>query len=85
MVRTERKPNMTQTDNETTASSVSRTKITAALVCETDLRTWDQVKAAAESLGARILFQKAAPPWMQLWIEEREREPSTGGEERGRR
>jgi hypothetical protein len=52
----------------------SETRIVAGLILSTTIEKFTELKQLAEKLGCRILFQKSSPPWMKLWIVERERD-----------
>lgn len=61
-----------EADTESTAAS--NTPIVAAMVVRLDLEHWPELKAKAEELGGKIVFQRIAPPQVHLWILDREPE-----------
>ncbi len=61
-------------ENRDRDEQASQTRLSAALVVQTDFENWMRLKRAAEELGCRIVFQKTAPTFAKLWIVERGRE-----------
>ena len=59
---------------KTREETATETRAVCAIVISTTLQNFERLKEAAEKLGCRILYQRAAAPWVRLWIVEKDRE-----------